>query len=85
MKFPSLIPVGRERNAFAQPFVSLQREIDRLFEDFGRGFPSLAGGNGGGNGSMLMPSTRLTRRSRSPPNYLASKRRTCRSISPTAC
>ena len=60
MKFPSLIPVGRERNAFAQPFVSLQREIDRLFEDFGRGFPSLAGGNGGGNGSMLMPSTDVT-------------------------
>ena len=47
MKMPSLIPVGRERSAFAQPFVSLQREIDRLFEDFTRGFPSLAGGAGG--------------------------------------
>jgi len=59
MKMPSLIPVGREHNAFAQPFVSLQREIDRLFEDFTRGFPSLAGGNGGaGNGNgLLMPST----------------------------
>jgi HSP20 family protein len=53
MKMPSLIPVGRERNAFAQPFVSLQREVERLFEDFGRGFPSLTGGNGGG----LVPST----------------------------
>lgn len=59
MKMPSLIPVGRERNAFAQPFVSLQREIDRLFEDFTRGFPSLAGGNGG-NGSALVPSTDVT-------------------------
>ena len=59
MKMPSLIPVGRERNAFAQPFVSLQREIDRLFEDFGRGFPSFAGGNGG-NGGALVPSTDVT-------------------------
>ena len=56
MKMPSLIPVGRERSAFVQPFVSLQREIDRLFEDFTRGFPSLAGGAGGKGGSnMLMP------------------------------
>ncbi|HEX2537332.1 MAG TPA: Hsp20/alpha crystallin family protein [Pseudolabrys sp.] len=61
MKMPSLIPVGRERSAFAQPFVSLQREIDRLFEDFTRGFPSLAGGAGGKGGSnMLMPSTDVT-------------------------
>ena len=42
MKVPSLIPVGREQGAFAQPFVSLQREIDRLFENFNRGFPKLA-------------------------------------------
>jgi len=61
MKMPSLIPVGRERSAFAQPFVSLQREIDRLFEDFTRGFPSLAGGAGGKGGSnMLMHSTDVT-------------------------
>ena len=59
MKIPSLIPIGRERNAFAQPFVSLQREIDRLFEDFGRGFPALAGGNGG-SASLLVPSTDVT-------------------------
>jgi len=59
MKMPSLIPVGRERSAFAQPFVSLQREIDRLFEDFGRGLPSFAGGNGG-NGGALVPSTDVT-------------------------
>ena len=62
MKMSSLIPVGRERNAFAQPFLSLQREIDRLFEDFTRGFPnmpSIAGGNGG-NGGMVMPSTDVT-------------------------
>jgi HSP20 family protein len=58
MKMPSLIPVGREQGAFAQPFVSLQREIDRLFEDFTRGFPKLAGGTG--NASMLVPSTDVT-------------------------
>jgi HSP20 family protein len=59
MKMPSLIPVGRERGAAAQPLFSLQREIDRLFEDFTRGFqamPSFAAGNGG----MLMPSTDVT-------------------------
>jgi HSP20 family protein len=42
MNLRSLIPVGRERSAArpeTYPFVSLQREIDRLFEDFTRGFP----------------------------------------------
>ena len=64
MKLPSLIPVGRERGAATQPFLSLQREIDRLFEDFTRGFPampSFSGGNGGNGGNgMLMPSTDVT-------------------------
>ena len=58
MKLPSLIPIGRDRGTVTQPFLSLQREIDRLFEDFTRGFPSmptLAPGNG-----MLMPSTDVT-------------------------
>jgi HSP20 family protein len=38
MKLKSLIPVGRERSAAANwtdPFVSLQQEIERLFDDFG--------------------------------------------------
>jgi len=59
MKFPSLIPVGRDCGAVTQPFLSLQREIDRLFEDFTSGFPtmpSVASGNGG----SLMPSTDVT-------------------------
>jgi HSP20 family protein len=59
MKMPSLIPVGRERNAFAQPFASLQREIDRLFEDFTKGFPSFAASNAG-NGGSLVPTTDVT-------------------------
>lgn len=44
MNLKSLIPVGRDRGIAspASPFVSLQREIDRLFEDFTRGFPSFA-------------------------------------------
>jgi HSP20 family protein len=44
MNLKSLIPVGRNREITRRdvehPFMSLQREIDRLFEDFGRGFPS---------------------------------------------
>lgn len=56
MNLKSPIPVGRERAVAdtANPFVSLQREVDRLFNDFTRGFPSLtAFGNNGGN---LLPS-----------------------------
>ena len=41
MNLKSLIPAGRDRSVAASPFVSLQREIDRLFEDFTRGFPTL--------------------------------------------
>ena len=42
MNLKSLIPVGRDRGiaAPANPFMSLQREIDRLFDDFTRGFPT---------------------------------------------
>lgn len=51
----SLIPIGRDR-LVASPFMSLQREIDRLFEDFSRGFPTIAG-----NGAIaLMPSMDVT-------------------------
>ena len=43
MHLRSLIPVGRERSVARSdnPFMSLQREIDRLFDDFTRGFPTL--------------------------------------------
>jgi HSP20 family protein len=47
MALKSLIPVGRERRsqpAALRPFYSLQREIDRLFDEFGRGFPDFAFG-----------------------------------------
>jgi len=55
MNLKSLIPVGRDRSV-ASPFVSLQREIDRLFEDFSRGFPTVPG-NGA---TALMPSMDIT-------------------------
>ena len=38
----NVIPVGRERGAVSQPFLSLQREIDRLFDDFTPGFPTFS-------------------------------------------
>ena len=59
MNLKSLIPVGRERGTdVANPFISLQREVERVFDDFTRGFPSLTafGHNGGG----LMPSIDVT-------------------------
>ncbi len=61
MNLKSLIPVGRERavGGSVSPFVSLQREIDRLFDDFTRGFPSMQS-FAGGNGGTLMPSTDVT-------------------------
>ena len=52
MNLKSLIHTGRDRSVAASPFVSLQREIDRLFEGFTRGFPTLAG-NGA---TALVPS-----------------------------
>ena len=59
MKLPSLIPVGRERG-MTQPFLSLQREIDRLFDDFTRGFPAMPSFTAGNGNGMLMPSTDVT-------------------------
>jgi HSP20 family protein len=56
MNLKSLIPIGRDRSIAANPFVSLQREIDRLFDDFTRGFPTL----GGNDATMLMPSIDVT-------------------------
>jgi HSP20 family protein len=52
MNLKSLLPVGRDRSVANSPFVSLQREIDRLFDDFTRGFPTFSG-NGA---TALMPS-----------------------------
>ena len=42
MNLKSLLPISRTRSVARQenPFLSLQREVDRLFEDFTRGFPS---------------------------------------------
>jgi len=57
MNLKSLIPVGRDRGIAApvNPFMSLQREIDRLFDDFARGFPTF------GNGKAdLLPSMDVT-------------------------
>jgi len=55
MNLKSLIPIGRDRSV-ASPLMSLQHEIDRLFEDFSRGFPTIAG-NGA---TALMPSMDVT-------------------------
>lgn len=44
MKLRSLMPVGRDKGLTrweGGPFADLQREIDRLFDDFTRGMPSL--------------------------------------------
>jgi len=45
MNLRSLMPIGRERSVARSdnPFMSLQREIDRLFDDFTRGFPAFPG------------------------------------------
>ena len=53
----SLIPVSRDRSAVGSPFMSLQREIDRLFNDFTHNFPYFELKP---NGGKLMPSTDLT-------------------------
>ena len=58
MNLTSLIPVGRERGTVSQPFLSLQREIDRLFDDFTRGFPTLS--MMPPSGGKLMPATDVT-------------------------
>jgi HSP20 family protein len=53
MNLKSLIPVGRQRGVARadNPFLSLQQEIDRLFDDFTRGFPAL----GAGGSAALVP------------------------------
>jgi HSP20 family protein len=53
----SLIPVGRDRGVarFGEPFTSLQREIERVFEDFTRGWPT-RGWPASGTTAELMPS-----------------------------
>jgi HSP20 family protein len=58
MNLRSLMPVGRDRDVARSdnPFMSLQRQIDRLFDDFTRGFPVFSGG---GAGEML-PSVDVT-------------------------
>jgi HSP20 family protein len=57
MNLKSLIPVSRDRSVAgsSNPFMSLQREIDRLFDDFSRGFPTF-----GGTATSLMPSMDVT-------------------------
>ena len=64
MNLRSLIPIGRNREVAQRdtsPFVSLQREIDRLFEDFGRGFPALGPSFGLREGARdLMPAIDVT-------------------------
>lgn len=63
MNLRSLIPVSRNRDITRRdddhPFFSLQREIDRLFQDFGRGFPSLTAGFSRG-ARDLMPAIDVT-------------------------
>ena len=47
MNLRSLMPIGRDRNIARQPagnpFTSLQQEVDRIFDDFTRGWPATAG------------------------------------------
>jgi len=60
MNLRSLIPIGRSRDVARReytPFWSLQREIDRLFDDFTRGFPSFSSSAGG---QELMPAMDVT-------------------------
>lgn len=60
MSLRSLLPIGRERalsRTEKYPLMDLHREIDRLFDDFSRGFPALGSAFGmGGQPSELMPS-----------------------------
>ncbi len=59
MNLRSLIPVGRSRDLARRefgPFSSLQREIERVFDDFTRGFPAL----GSFGGQDLLPAMDVT-------------------------
>jgi HSP20 family protein len=46
MNLKSLLPIGRDRGVARSdnPFISLQREIDRLFDDFTSGFRTFGNG-----------------------------------------
>jgi len=59
MNLRSLIPIGRSRDVARRdytPFWSLQREVERLFDDFTRGLPSMAATGG----QELMPAMDVT-------------------------
>lgn len=58
MNLRSLLQVGRGRDVARSdnPFMSLQREVDRLFDDFTRGFPTFSGGGT----SELLPNVDVT-------------------------
>lgn len=58
MNLRSLIPVGRDRSVARSdnPFMSLQREIDRLFDNFTKGFPALSTGGA----AELLPNLDVT-------------------------
>jgi HSP20 family protein len=58
MSLKSLLPINRNRTGVA-PFTSLQREIDRLFEEFSRGFTSFPSVAAWG-GSDVVPSVDVT-------------------------
>jgi HSP20 family protein len=57
MNLKSIIPIGRDRSVARSdnPFMSLQREVDRLFDDFTRGFPTFGNGK-----AELLPSMDVT-------------------------
>ncbi len=60
MTLRSLLPIGRESapaRRESSPFGTLQREIDRLFDDFSRGF---AGSGNGWSTQALVPSMDVT-------------------------
>jgi HSP20 family protein len=54
----SLIPIGRDRNVARSdnPFLSLHREVDRLFDGFTRGFPAFSSGGA----ADLLPNVDVT-------------------------
>jgi|SwirhirootsSR3_FD_contig_31_22201214_length_550_multi_3_in_0_out_0_1 HSP20 family protein len=63
MNLRSLIPIGRSRDVARReytPFWSLQREIDRLFDDFTRGFPSFSSASSAAGGQELLPAMDVT-------------------------
>src|SRR5438094_5676765 len=61
MNLRSLIPIGRSRDVARReysPFWSLQQEIDRLFDDFTRGFPTFS--TAAARGQELLPAMDVT-------------------------